>query len=286
MTFKKLLLPFKKISWKTPSFGHSPAGTIQGSYMLNLGCGANFHPMWANFDVSPVNKSIAKIDLNQPLALPRREYRVCYLSHVLEHLSRGRAGCLLHEIYGFLTSGGVVRVVVPDLEIICRRYLEELHKADHGEPESVGRHEWMTMELIDQMTRTVSGGFMGRLWWSRPLMAREFIIRRLGEEAGKWLNEIDSQIQKGAKPFAQHDVYQTVKPKEKEIVTFREQGEIHQWMYDRVSLKRLLEEAGFKSVKVCGATESAIPDFASYNLDTDENGNVRKPDSLFMEGIK
>lgn len=286
MTFKKLLLPFKKISWKTPSFGHSPAGTVQGSYMLNLGCGANFHPMWANFDVSPVNKSIAKIDLNQPLALPRREYRVCYLSHVLEHLSRGRAGCLLHEIYGFLTSGGVVRVVVPDLEIICRRYLEELHKADHGEPESAGRHEWMTMELIDQMTRTFPGGFMARLWWSRPLPSRDFIVGRLGEEAGKWLREIDGQIEKGSHPLAHKEVFRAERQKEKDIVFFRAQGEVHQWMYDRVSLRQLLEKAGFRTVKVCGAAESALPNFASYNLDTDDDGNVRKPDSLFMEGIK
>jgi predicted SAM-dependent methyltransferase len=253
--------------------------------MANLGCGETFHPLWDNFDFSPSCKQVSKINLLQPLVLGE-QYQACYLSHVLEHLPRMRVPSLILEIKGLLSEEGILRIVVPDLETICRCYLDELQGALSGEPMAIERHEWMTMELIDQMTRTISGGFMGRLWWSRPLLAREFIIRRLGEEAGKWLNEIDSQIQKGAKPLTRQDVYQTVKPKEKEIVTFREHGEIHQWMYDRVSLKRLLEEAGFKSVKVCGATESAIPNFASYNLDTDENGKVRKPDSLFMEGIK
>jgi len=57
-------------------------------------------------------------------------------------------------------------------------------------------------------------------------------------------------------------------------------------MYDRVSLGRLLKAAGFTQVRVCTGTESAIPNFASYHLDTDESGAVRKPDSLFIEAIK
>jgi hypothetical protein len=56
-------------------------------------------------------------------------------------------------------------------------------------------------------------------------------------------------------------------------------------MYDRVSLKRLLEECGFTHVRVCTAYESRIEGFASYGLDI-VDGRVRKPDSLFMEAIK
>jgi hypothetical protein len=66
---------------------------------------------------------------------------------------------------------------------------------------------------------------------------------------------------------------------------FRNSGEIHRWMYDRYSLRRLLEQAGFIDVRICRADESRIPDFNSYNLDVVE-GKVRKPVSLFMEGIK
>lgn len=262
------------------------AKRIACKQFVNIGCGRNYHHDWDNYDLHPVSPEIRKIDLSKPLEIPDGQYHAVYCSHVLEHLSRSKAPGVLAEFARILMQGGVCRMVVPDLELICRHYLTELDAVVAGDDNASALHEWMTVELLDQMTRTISGGFMGRLWWSRPLMARELIIRRLGEEAGKWLNEIDSQIQKGAKPLTRQDIYQTLKPKEKEIVTFREQGEIHQWMYDRVSLKRLLEEAGFQSVKVCGATESAIPNFSSYNLDTDENGNVRKPDSLFMEGIK
>ena len=66
---------------------------------------------------------------------------------------------------------------------------------------------------------------------------------------------------------------------------FRMSGENHQWMYDRFSLRRALLVAGFSNVEKCSAYESRILGFNSYNLDT-VIGGVRKPDSLFMEGIK
>jgi hypothetical protein len=56
-------------------------------------------------------------------------------------------------------------------------------------------------------------------------------------------------------------------------------------MYDRFSLKRLLECSGFKEVRVCGADESRILNLNSYGLDI-HDGKIRKPDSLFMEGKK
>ena len=48
------------------------------------------------------------------------------------------------------------------------------------------------------------------------------------------------------------------------IGRFRLSGECHQWMYDRVSLKRLLEEAGFSGIRICSAFDSRIEEFASF----------------------
>jgi hypothetical protein len=70
------------------------------------------------------------------------------------------------------------------------------------------------------------------------------------------------------------------------IGRFRHGGEIHQWMYDSYSLGRLLLACGFKSVAVRSATESYIPDWSSHNLDTEPDGSVYKPDSLFVEALK
>ena len=65
---------------------------------------------------------------------------------------------------------------------------------------------------------------------------------------------------------------------------FRTSGEVHRWMYDKFSLGRVLEKAGFSNVVVCAPSVSRIPGFISYGLDV-INGEVRKPDSLFMEGF-
>jgi hypothetical protein len=67
--------------------------------------------------------------------------------------------------------------------------------------------------------------------------------------------------------------------------TFRRSGEVHQWMYDRFSLVRALEAAGFTGVRVCGPDESEIAGFGRYGLET-TNGQARKPDSLYVEGRK
>ncbi len=74
--------------------------------------------------------------------------------------------------------------------------------------------------------------------------------------------------------------------KQRQVGAFRLSGEVHQWMYDRYSLVCLLTKCGFRSPRVCTAAESAIPNWTGYNLDSDSDGVVYKPDSLFMEAFK
>ena len=72
-----------------------------------------------------------------------------------------------------------------------------------------------------------------------------------------------------------------------DYVRFSESGELHRWMYDRVSLARLLRACGFTDVCRVTAEESRIPGWSEYGLDADPaNGLPRKPGSLFVEAIK
>lgn len=256
------------------------------SRLLNLGCGLTFHDEWDNFDLLPADCRVRHLDLLDKLPFAEGSYSYCYSSHVLEHMPRSYAPDFLREIHRILLPGGVVRIVVPDLEGIVRCYLSELEHALHGDSSAVSRHEWMTMELLDQLTRTFSGGFMGRLWRSRPLRSRSLIEERLGEEASRWLEKFDHEFLGGLPPLLPQQVFEKAAVGPEEEFAFRKRGEIHRWMYDRISLGALLVEAGFRNVRVCGATESSIPDFVTSHLDTDSEGRIRKPDSLFMEGIK
>ncbi|MDP4267502.1 MAG: methyltransferase, partial [Bacteroidota bacterium] len=69
------------------------------------------------------------------------------------------------------------------------------------------------------------------------------------------------------------------------IGKFRLSGEIHQWMYDRYSLSTLLARTGFKEIQIMSAYESKINDWNKFQLDVID-GEIRKPDSLFIEAIK
>ena len=70
--------------------------------------------------------------------------------------------------------------------------------------------------------------------------------------------------------------------KYRKIGKFRLGGEIHYWMYDFYSLKKLLQEAGFKDIKKVSPSKSSIPDWNKFELDI-INGKVCDPDSLFVE---
>jgi hypothetical protein len=71
-----------------------------------------------------------------------------------------------------------------------------------------------------------------------------------------------------------------------ELGRFRRGGEIHQWMYDQYSLSSLLLETGFRNPTLLGPTESHISNWKDFHLDTDADGQVYKPDSMFMEAFK
>lgn len=63
----------------------------------------------------------------------------------------------------------------------------------------------------------------------------------------------------------------------------RKRGEVHQWMYDRINLSQALLRSGFREPTVKEHDESDIPNWASYHLDTNEDGSPYKPDSLYVE---
>lgn len=254
--------------------------------MANIGRGGTFHPAWDNFDLVPSATAVRPLDLAGDISLPDNCDQAVYSSHVLEHLPRNLAPRTCGEFHRILKKGGIVRLVVPDLESIAPNYLLALQAASQGDLQATARHEWMTLEMLDQMARSTSGGFMGRMWWSRPLVVRDFIIERLGQEASKQLEDIDRAITAGQTPLRPDKVYHTKGVTEKDELNFRRTGEIHRWMYDRISLGRLLADVGFRDIRVCGPVESRIANFADYHLDTDVEGKVRKPDSLFMEAVK
>lgn len=258
------------------------------SPLLNLGCGRRRHPAWRNADLVPDGPDVLGIDLRKPLPFPAGAFTAVYAAHVLEHLVPAEALALVNEIGRVLAPGGVVRIVVPDLEAAARAYVASLDAVDAGEGETARwRHRWMTVELLDQLVRRRSGGLMRRWWSCEPVPCRDFIEERLGAEAATALAAAAAERAASGRAAVDPAAILLDDPvSDRAARRFAACGERHQWMYDRVSLAELLDAAGFVEPRTVGPAESAIPGFARYELDADARGRPHKPDSLFMEAVR
>ena len=255
---------------------------------LNLGCGMRRHAAWTNVDLVPAGPDVIGCDLRRPLPFPAGSFQAVYAAHVLEHLVPAEATRLLAEAWRLLAPGGIVRIVVPDLEGIVRAYLTSLEQASGSRSaERCWEHRWMTVELLDQLVRDTPGGLMRRWWACQPVPARGFIEARLGQEAAAGIATVAAARQaSGSAAIDEAEIFTAEPATPRAARRFAALGERHRWMYDHVSLGELLWAAGFAEVERTAAAESRIAGFDAACLDADSAGRPWKPDSLYMEGVK
>ena len=275
---------------------------------LNLGCGKRLHPSWTNVNFVSTGTGVIVHDLKEGIPFSDQSFDVVYHSHVLEHFAKAEAEIFLKECYRVLRPQGIVRVVVPDLEQITRMYIQCLENVCVNPQEWHHKYDWTLLEMYDQMVRNQSGGEMLKFLLRQDLPTQEFVVKRCGIE----FQNIIAASQQLPKPkpkdglitkFVKH-IYRIIfyrdyrrnaflkfilSPNEfdsLQLGRFRQSGEIHQWMYDHYSLSVLLENCGLQKIVNRAADESYIPNWTSFNLDTEPDGSIYKPDSLYMESIK
>ena len=202
-------------------------------------------------------------------------------------------------------------MAVPDLERIAELYLKAIERVTAGDEEWEANYEWIKLELYDQVVREYSGGEMAAYLSQESIPNQGFVLGRIGVEEQRIIKRAEQsrnaapaeparapvwkrliyrlrQILNGPHAFREWTIQRAL-GSEYELLKlgrFRRGGEVHLWMYDRYSLSRLLLDAGFASPKRVDAAESNIPDWASYHLDTEPDGSIYKPGSLYMEATK
>jgi SAM-dependent methyltransferase len=270
---------------------------------LNVGCGLHFHPEWVNVDVVPASREVIAADVRKGLPFADEVFDAVYCSHVLEHLPRRDAANLVGQMHRVLRPGGLIRIVVPDLETLAREYLRLLDLLNRELDASAADYDWIMLEMYDQTVRDRSGGEMSGFLAAQDLPNREFVLSRIGAEAERaWQasgTPVASRLRDRIRVRGLRWLVESVRVRVAGLLIgllggrtarsaylegiFRQSGEVHRWMYDSFSLGRVLKDAGFVNLRRCTAFESAVPGFASYALDVDERKRIRKPDSLFME---
>jgi hypothetical protein len=258
--------------------------------------------------VNPYVDGVESWKASAGIPAPSQSVDMVYHSHLLEHMDQEEGEDLIKECFRVLKPGGILRVVVPDLERICRDYLSTLKEVDQETEYADLNAHWMRLELFDQMTRKVSGGKMLQFLQSNP-NNEEFLAKRCGKailSINSSVNKTHSapsvelipihlkfkkllkiffdyswQKEKLLKFLLSNSDYETL-----QCGRFNQSGELHKQMFDRISLQTLLQQAGFSQCILQSHLSSLIPQWKEFYLDNNSAGEARKPDSLFLEAIK
>ncbi len=117
---------------------------------LNLGCGDIIPEGWINVDYAwgaklakvPLLNKLGVTNLNwdkkiiihnllKPFPWDTESIDVVYSSHTLEHFTREDGFGFLKECHRVLKTGGIIRIIVPDLKAFTLKYLEGKTRADY-----------------------------------------------------------------------------------------------------------------------------------------------------------
>jgi len=100
--------------------------TRQRPVFLNLGSGPRGvdDGHWVNVDAFRDRNVHFLLDLSRRLPFPESSFRGVFCEHVLEHFSSEDGEKIAREVHRVLEPDGRFRIVVPDAELVVRRYLD------------------------------------------------------------------------------------------------------------------------------------------------------------------
>jgi len=130
---------------------------LMSNIKLNLGCGSVRPQGWVNTDSSlnahiqriPIVGKVARkalgtveydsnnltyMNLNKRWPYKNDSVDIVYASHLFEHLTLRSADLFLKEAMRCLKPGGVIRLVVPDLYKISKKYIAEYENGSAADP--------------------------------------------------------------------------------------------------------------------------------------------------------
>jgi predicted SAM-dependent methyltransferase len=270
---------------------------------VNLACGDVFvvdHD-WLNFDYTSPSTNVQQANLLDRLPLDDGVADLVYSSHFLEHIPRSQVSGFLAECFRILKPDGILRLVLPDLENLCRAYLEHRSNNEHD------KANFVVIEMIDQCVRQESGGELGRYYKqlksssNKMTQSIEFVRERTGENlldsttvasictlgGGGLRNILRKACGRAERVWVRIILSCLPAAFRAQNVSLASVGERHQWLWDFEQLRAALKETGFELVLRHQANESGFEGFPFHPLDLDKEGQPRKgAESMYIEARK
>jgi len=275
---------------------------------LNLACGGIYVTSndWINVDYVSSDSHVQAANLLETLPFKSNSISLVYSSHFLEHIPLYQIPSFLRECHRVLEPGGVIRLVLPDFEEMCREYLGQLDRGDYT------KAKLCVIDIVDQCVRLERGGELAKIYkeYSQDLAGNDLIRDYLYSRNGQYLplpsalsqsTRFTRLINSLAKPnlFIKKFLYQlnmvriniliSLLPKafREQNVSFASIGERHHWLWDFYQVKSVLDEIGFDNVQRCDFNTSQVPDFPFKPLDANSDNRPRKgQQSMYLEAMK
>lgn len=268
--------------------------------LVNIACGNSYVDGWLNLDYAPVSAAVKQANLLGRLPLEDDVAEVVYSSHFLEHIPRRRVPGFLAECFRVLKPGGRIRLVLPDLEELCREYLRQREAGVHE------KADFVVLEMLDQCVRSEPGGELGAFY---EKLSRSDMSDMAAYVAARSGNDLSGVPNVAPVPTWRRALRVLRQPRGiwgrlerlycwaltrllpsaflEQNVSFSGVGERHSWIYDFHSLSNFLAHAGFVSIEKKSCDHSEIEGFPLNPLDVTDAGLPRKGlESMYIEARK
>ncbi len=138
----------------------------------------------SRFDALPDN--IVVHNLAKGIPFPANSVDAVYHSHLFEHLDRDIAIVFLEEIKRVLKPGGIQRISVPDMERLCRDYVNHISISENDLAEGV-KHDDFVAAIIEQSVRKEARGMRNSSTFMKGVETRLVGDARQRGETHQWM---------------------------------------------------------------------------------------------------
>ena len=159
-SWSRSLTDYSKVRWaisklrrNNPLFVPKVA---RGTY-LNVGCGPNIVPDFLNIDYFWQPGVDYCCDITKRFAIADAVIGGVYTEHCFEHISLEGGRAFLAECFRMMMPGGIIRIVVPDLEMYARSYVDQLD----GRSTTLPNEYFVNRTGVDQPVALINELFYG-----------------------------------------------------------------------------------------------------------------------------